>query len=76
MPELNRRKKWTQTKPDLTVGDVVLVVSPDTARGEWPLARVVEVYPGSDGHVRVVKIKVRGKYLTRPITRLCRIDAE
>ncbi|XP_065190931.1 uncharacterized protein LOC135821860 [Sycon ciliatum] len=76
VPELNRRKKWTQTKPDLTVGDVVLVVSPDTARGEWPLARVAEVYPGSDGHVRVVKIKVRGKYLTRPITQLCRIDAE
>ena len=30
---------------DVQVGEVVLVISPDTPRGKWPLGRVLEVYP-------------------------------
>ena len=31
------------------VGDVVLLVDDNLARGKWNLARVVEVFPGKDG---------------------------
>ena len=37
LPSLNVRRKWTE---DLKVEDVVLVISPNTPRGHWPLGRV------------------------------------
>ena len=58
LPSLNVRRKWTEVKQDLKVGDAVLVISPNTPRGHWPLGRVIEVYPGQDGHVRVAKVQV------------------
>ena len=63
--------KWWKEYPDLSVGDVFLVVSADTPRGRWPLGRVLEVYPGSDGRVRVAKLQVGGKQVTRSVVRLC-----
>ena len=42
-------------KKDIKPGDIVLVVSPDTPRGQWPLGRILEVYPGKDGHIQSVK---------------------
>ncbi|CAB3978875.1 Hypothetical predicted protein [Paramuricea clavata] len=43
-------------------------------KGEWPLARVIEAYQGSDGLVRVVKVKSRNKEYFRPIHRLCPLE--
>ena len=57
IPALNSRPKWTSENRDLKVDDVVLVIQPDSPRGRWPLGRVIEVYPGRDGHTRV---KVQG----------------
>ena len=37
LPNLNARKKWFKHGKDLKVGDTVLVISPDTPRGQWPL---------------------------------------
>ena len=48
---LNARQKWFQPQRDVQICDVMLVISPDTSRGNWPLRRVLEVYPGQDGHV-------------------------
>ncbi|XP_074645828.1 uncharacterized protein LOC141902087 [Tubulanus polymorphus] len=55
LPQLNSRKKWTDTKRDFKVGDVVLAISSDTPGGKWPLGRVLEIFPGKDVHVRVVQ---------------------
>ena len=33
-------------------------MSPNTPCGHWPLGRIVEVYQGKDGHVRVAKVQV------------------
>ncbi|XP_074653605.1 uncharacterized protein LOC141907761 [Tubulanus polymorphus] len=74
LPQLNSRKKWTDTKRDFKVGDVVLVISSDTPRGKWPLGRVLEIFPGKDGHVRVVKLQVGKTTLVRPIAKLCPIE--
>ena len=76
VPSLNRRSKWTTEEKNMKVGDVVLVVSSDTPRGKWPLGRVVEIKPGSDGKVRVVQVEVGGKIMLRPINRLCPIVSE
>eukprot|EP00117_Sycon_ciliatum_P011863 scpid57960/ scgid13154/ len=67
LPLINPRSKWRREQPDLAVDDVVLVVDPGTPRGQWRLGRVQESYPGKDGHVRVVKVKIGDTSLVRPI---------
>ncbi len=73
---LTARKKWFGTSRDIQVGEVVLVLSPDTSRGNWPLGRVIEVFPGQDGHVRVVKIQVGRTTLVLPISKLCPLECD
>ena len=76
LPGLNARQKWPQAQRDVQIGDVMLIVSSDTSRRNWPLGRVIEVYPGKDGHVRVVKIQVGDGTLIRPVTKLCPLELE
>ena len=49
-------------------------MSPKTPQGHWPLGRIVEVYPGKDGHVRVAKVQVGKEKFLRPITKLCQLE--
>ena len=67
---LNTQKKWRDQKDNLKIGDVVLVVVQIAPLGQWPLARVEEVFLGQDGQVHVVQVSIRGHKFTRPITRL------
>ncbi|XP_065190767.1 uncharacterized protein LOC135821699 [Sycon ciliatum] len=71
VPGLNRRAKWSAEERNIAVGDIVLVITADTPRGKWPLGRVTEVMPGQDGTVRVARVLVGGKTVTRPVVRLC-----
>ncbi|KAJ8034197.1 hypothetical protein HOLleu_20937 [Holothuria leucospilota] len=74
LPTLNRRNKWREPNKDLAVGDVVLTIEKDLQRGKWPLGRVVEVYPGPDGYVRVAKVKTAKGEVVRGITKLCPLE--
>ena len=52
-PTMVRQNKWSkEAKRDLKVGDVVSVADSNMLRGQYFVARVVEVKPGSDGRVR------------------------
>lgn len=70
------RTKWLQPGWDFKVGDVVLVITAGTTRGNWPLGRVLETYPGKDGRVRVAKIQVGQGTLTRSVIKLCPFELE
>jgi hypothetical protein len=74
LPSLNVRKKWFHPHHNLKPGDVVLIAEPKASRGDWPLGRILEAYPGSDGLVRTVKLKSRDKEYFRPIHRLCPLE--
>ena len=76
LPMLAGRKKWFQQHRDFRIGDVVLVVDPEQPRGRWPLGRIVEIFPGADGHVRAVSVRIGQSVLKRSITRLCLIVPE
>ena len=52
LPTLLERKKWTEPKRNLQIGDLVLVADETFSRGKWPLGRVVEVIVSRDGWVR------------------------
>ena len=45
-----------QTATKFCVGDIV-IIKIDSSRNEWPLAKVIEVYPDDMGYVRQVKFK-------------------
>lgn len=74
LPRLATRKKWFNEQKDISTGDIVLVVSSDAPRGQWPLGRVTEIFRGKDGHVRAAKIRVGNSEITRSITKLCPLE--
>ena len=76
IPTLSARKKWHREHCDVQVGEIVAVISPDTTRGNWPLGRILEVYPGTDGRVRVAKVQVGEGTLVRSVNKLCPLECD
>ncbi|UYV81575.1 hypothetical protein LAZ67_20001571 [Cordylochernes scorpioides] len=68
--ETRRRSK---TRP-IKVGDLVLIGEDNAKRVNWPLARVVEVYPGRDGPVRVAKLRTSKGVQIGPVQRLYNLE--
>ncbi|XP_076660817.1 uncharacterized protein LOC143364246 [Halictus rubicundus] len=71
--QIQTRRKWTTTQPSLGVGDLVLVKSEATPPTKWPLARITDVHPGADGHVRVITVRTATTSFTRPVTKIVRL---
>ncbi|XP_071950799.1 uncharacterized protein [Antedon mediterranea] len=69
-PLLVPRKKWSVQKRDVRVGDVVMLADPNAVRGKWTIAKITDVYPGKDQHVRSVALRTSSGSYTRPITKL------
>ncbi|XP_052747990.1 uncharacterized protein LOC128200047 [Galleria mellonella] len=57
-------------------GDVVLIADSTLPRGLWPLGRIVKVYPGQDGVVRVADVFTKGGTLRRPVRKLILLETE
>ena len=70
LPTLQARAKWTQERPSLREGDIVLVAETEAKRGQWPLGLVVETLNSHDGRVRSAKVKVGNSIRTRPVDKL------
>lgn len=74
MSILQNRRKWTDARPDLKEGDVVLLRDKSVHRNPWPLAVIEEVLPSSDEVVRKVIIRLvrdcRTVTYTRPVNEL------
>ena len=75
LPTLVARRKWTTKQRNFQPGDEVLIVEPNLPRGRWRTGRVTAVYPGRDGLVRVAKVGTEDGEITRPIHRLCLLQA-
>ena len=73
---LQRKTKWKRAGRPLQLGDIVLVKDDDTFRGSWPMGRITRLYPGSDGHTRVVDVLLRGKTYRRPVHKLVKVLGE
>ena len=71
LPSISRRMKWKTEHDDIRIEDVVLVIARDTSRGQWPVGKIIEVYPGPDNHVRTVKVQIGRNTFVRPISKIC-----
>ena len=70
LPTLQEHKKWTAPKINLEIGDIVLMVSENVPRCQWPRAIVINVFPSEDSHVRKVLVKTAESQFERPIHKL------
>ena len=74
MPKLTKRSKWRDHVPNLTVGELVVLVDDDVKRGKWPLGRITKVVPSEDGVVRTVEVKTKNGIYTRPAVKICKLE--
>ena len=70
LSSLQERRKWHHPEPNIGRDDVVVVVDDDAPRNRWPLARVAGTYPGADGLVRSVRVRIGNSEYDRPIHKL------
>lgn len=68
---LIQRQKWDKVAPNLLIGQLVLLVDKTRPPTSWALGRIIEVFPGSDTVVRVVKVKTPHGTFVRPVNKLC-----
>lgn len=71
---LQIRKEWDKAQRDLKQNDLVLFREDNILQSSWPLARVIETYPGKDDIVCSAKIKLPNFVLTRPCNKLWIIE--
>lgn len=69
--QLQQRSKWRLPVKNICVRDLVLIKEDNLPPLRWKLGRVLELFPGRDKNVRVVKLKTVHGELIRPITKLC-----
>ena len=67
---LQQRQKWFTDTPNIAVGDVVLIHCDNVTSQHWNLGRVEQVFPGTDGRVRVVSLRTRNTILRRPVNKI------
>ncbi|GFX67857.1 integrase catalytic domain-containing protein [Trichonephila clavipes] len=69
---LQPRSKWWRTKPNLQLGDMVIVEKEKTAPLNWTLGRINKLFFGPDQKVRGGVVSVNTKYgqLTRNVNKI------
>ena len=73
---LQRMTKWQTKNSNLAVGDVVIVQEKNSTPTRWPIARIIAVYPGRDGVVRVVDVKTATGTYTRPSVKIIPLSVD
>lgn len=70
LSSLQNRTKWSKTQPNIKVGDMVIVKNNSTPPLTWLLGRVITVFPGKDGIVRVARVLTKQGEVIRPVVKL------
>ena len=72
LQSLQYRNKWNKEQRNFCVNDIVLLKESNVPRQQWPMGKVVQVFPSEDGLVRSVELKVPRATTTlkRPIQKL------
>ena len=70
LTSLNHHQKWRKQHRNVQIGDLVLIKDEKIFHCQWPLARVIKVFPGEDGRVRVADVKTQRGIYCRPTNKL------
>ena len=66
LQQLQSLSKWRHPVQNLQVGDVVLIRVDTPFACHWPVAMIEDTYPGQDGLVRVVLLKLTSQPSKKP----------
>ena len=70
LPTLTRRTKWLKEDKNIEIGDLVMLQEDNVKRGSWPLGRIENIYPGSDGVVQIVDVRTKSGVYSRPVVKI------
>lgn len=70
---LQQRPKWCRLETNLKIGDLVLMQVDRLPSSKWPLGKIIDVHPGSDGCIRVVTVRTQFGNYKRNVTRISRL---
>lgn len=73
LTSLHGRSKWSRDKENLSLDDIVLINDQNLSPLQWKLGKIVKLYPGVDGRMRVVDVQTSNNVLKRPIVKLCKL---
>ena len=70
LQSLHHRSKWTNKNENVKKDDIVFIKDEVLRYRDWPIACVIEIFPGDDGKVRAADVLCDGKLFRRAIHRL------
>ena len=70
LPTLQSRRKWNLNQTNIERKTIVLLKEENLPRGKWPLARMIDVCPLSDGIVSTVIVKTMTGEYVRPAVKI------
>ena len=71
LPTIRYCQKWYETKRNVMVNDIVILVDKNTPRSRWPLRRILKTFPDPKGFVRSAIVKMHGSEVKRPVSKMC-----
>ena len=72
---LQQRSKWTRSSENLSPGDLVFLITPNSTPLNWPCGRITRVFPGADQVVRVAEVRTSAGTYRRPVAKLVRLPS-
>ena len=76
LPQLQIRGKWRNEKPNLKVGQLVILQTEMKKRYFWPLAIVQNIRLGRDGKVRTVQLRTKEGVISRGLDHVYPLEIE
>ncbi|XP_055906004.1 uncharacterized protein LOC129941403 [Eupeodes corollae] len=76
LQQLQLRKQWNSAQLNIHINELVLLKEDNTPPLKWPMGRIVEIYTGDDGNIRVANVKTATGIYKRAISKLCPIPIE
>ena len=73
LSSLTIRKTWKYYYRNTETNNLVLLKEGNISRSHYPLDRV-KMYPGKDGAVKTVKVKLSNNMLVRPVGKVCLME--
>ena len=73
---LQQRVKGTAKTPNMTPGDLVLMMEPNLPRGDWRMGIVTDLRKLRDGLVRSVHVRTAHTRYERPVNKLVRLGLQ
>ncbi|XP_022176587.1 uncharacterized protein LOC111037992 [Myzus persicae] len=70
---LQRRKKWFKHTENLSIGDLIVIHTPNHPPMSWKLGRIAEVHPSPDKVIRVVTLQTTDGLLKRPVVKVTKL---